>query len=305
MKPVVAIVGAGAIGCYYGGRLAQHGCDVHFLFRSEYDSVRSRGLVVRSPDGDFSIGPETLHAYRRADQMPRADLVIVTLKTTANDQYANLITPLLADSTAILTLQNGLGNEERLAGLFGRERILGGLAFVCVNRAPDGTIRHLDHGQIKLGEFSGPARERTGQIARLFADSRVPCSVLENLAAGRWEKLVWNVPFNGLGAVLNMSTDQLIGSPGGLSLVGRLMAEVMRAAAGVGIQLPPDLPERRIADTRSMGAYRTSMQIDRLEGRPLEADAILGRPLAAAAAHGIATPYLQVLYEMATLLDQR
>jgi 2-dehydropantoate 2-reductase len=301
MKPVIAIVGAGAIGCYYGGRLAQHGHEVHFLFRSGYDAVAKNGLIVSSPDGDFSIAPNQLHIHRRAADVPKADIVIVTLKTTANDQFQPLISPLLKDDTLILTLQNGLGNEERLAELFGAERVLGGLAFVCVNRMPDGSIRHMDHGQIKLGEFAGGPRERTRELARLFSESRVDCRVLDDLRFGRWEKLVWNVPFNGLGALLGMTTDKLIGSKAGVEMVTRLMREVIHAAGGLGVKLPPDLPELKIAHTRTMGAYRTSMQIDREEGRPLEVESILGRPLLAAQGAGVATPYMQMLYDLLCL----
>jgi len=302
MDPVIAIVGCGAVGCYYGGRLAQLGLPVHFLFRSGFDAARKQGLIVRSSDGDFTIPPDQLHAYRTPEEMPKADVVLVALKTTANSMYEPLIKPLLHEHSVILTIQNGLGNEERLAELFGRERIMGGLAFVCINRMKDGTICHLDHGQIKLAEFNGPPRERTRQISELFNAAKVRCEVLDDLRFARWEKLVWNVPFNGLGAVLNKTTDLLIGSNEGVALVRALMQEVIETAASLNIQFPQTLPEEKIAHTRTMGAYRTSMQIDRQEGRPLEIDSIIYRPLMAATAGKIATPCMQTLYRMACLL---
>lgn len=301
MKPVIAIVGAGAVGGYYGGRLAQHGFDVHFLFRSDYQSIRTSGLVVHSLDGDFTLSPDQIHAYRDPIEMPKADLVIVTLKTTANSQLQPLIAPLLKEQTLILTLQNGLGNEERLAELFGADRILGGLAFVCINRLPNGVIQHMDHGQIKLGEFVGPPRPRTHQITQWLSSAGLRCQALEDLRYGRWEKLVWNVPFNGLGAVLNRSTDLLIATTDGRELVRQLMLEVMATAASLGVDLPPNLPDIKIEQTRSMGAYKTSMQIDRQLGRPMEIDAILHKPLLCAQAGCVPTHYMQMLYEMATL----
>src|SRR5580658_7578918 len=130
----IAVVGAGAVGGYYGARLAQHGQDVHFLLRSDYDAVARDGWRIRSVDGDFNLTPKQIHIYRRAEQMPTADLVIVALKTTSNDQFQSLIGPLVRDNTRILTLQNGLGNEQMLAELFGPTRVLGGLAFTCINR---------------------------------------------------------------------------------------------------------------------------------------------------------------------------
>jgi len=302
MDPVIAIVGSGAVGCYYGGRLAQHGQNVHFLFRSMYDAVHSRGLVVQSLDGNFSIPPDRLHAYHDPRQMPKADLIIVALKTTSNDQYHSLIRPLLKEQTLILTIQNGLGNEDQLAELFGEKRILGGLAFVCINRMEDGSIRHFDHGKISLAEFVGPPQARTEQIAKMFADCQVRCELLDDLRYARWEKLIWNVPFNGLGAVLDKTTDQLIATNEGQAIVRTLMAEIIAVAASLGISFPPEIIDQKIEHTLSMGAYRTSMQIDRQQHRPLEVESILGRPLEIARRKNITTPYLEMLYRVSTLV---
>src|SRR5436309_5087308 len=104
-KPVIAIIGTGAVGAYYGGRLAQHGHDVHFLLRGDYQAVKNSGWDVRSCDGDFVLPADTVKAYDDPARMPEANLVIVTLKTTANDQFESLIAPLLKKETPILTLQ--------------------------------------------------------------------------------------------------------------------------------------------------------------------------------------------------------
>jgi len=121
------------------------------------------------------------------------------LKTTANDQLALLLPPLVGPGTAVLTLQNGLGNEEELARLFPADLILGGLCFVCLNRIAPGVIRHIGYGQVALGEFGRPPDVRTHHLAGRFNEAGVPCSVTDNLARAHWEKLVWNIPFNGLG----------------------------------------------------------------------------------------------------------
>ena len=113
-------------------------------------------MRIQSLDGDFNLAPAQINAYADPREMPKADLVIVTLKTTANDQLDSLIRPLLKPNTAILTLQNGLGNEQILADLFGKKNVLGGMAFVCINRIAPGHIVHSDHGLIRLGEFSNP-----------------------------------------------------------------------------------------------------------------------------------------------------
>ncbi len=302
-NPVIAVVGAGAVGAYYGGRLAQHGQDVHFLLRSDFGTVARRGWTIRSCDGDFTLPPGTMHVYEKPEKMPKADLVIVTLKATANDQYEPLIRPLLKDSTQILTLQNGLGNEDRLAELFGPQRILGGLAFVCIYRIEPGVIHHMDHGYIRVGEFIEGSIDRASVIAEMFNKSKVKCDVLSSLRWGRWEKLVWNVPFNGLGAALDLTTDELIGNPTGEAHVRAVMKEVVTAAKAFGVALPPDIIDKKIAQTRTMGAYKSSMQMDRQNGRPLEVEAILGEPVRAAAAAGAATPLMAELYRLVALVN--
>jgi len=204
----------------------------------------------------------------------------------------------------ILVLLNGHGNEERLAELFGAQRVLGGMAFVCINRVGPGRISHTDHGVIRLGDFTPPGRSpRAERIAALFNASRIKCEVLDDLRWGRWQKLTWNIPFNGLGATFDLTTDRLIGSDDGRRMVADLIREVIAAARADGVELPESLVETQINNTTTMGPYRSSMQVDRQEGRPMEVEAILGEPLRRAHAHGVATPILEGLYRAARVVD--
>jgi 2-dehydropantoate 2-reductase len=302
-RPVIAVIGAGALGGYYGARLAQHGHDVHLHMRSDCEAVKRDGMRIESRDGDFVLAPQKVRVYDDPADMPKADLVLVTLKTTANDRLGELVAPVLQSDSAILTLQNGLGNEQRLAELFGEQRVLGGIAFVCINRTGPGEIAHLDHGLIRLGEYRGGPSERAHGLAQMFSSSNVPCTVLDSLAAGRWEKLIWNVPFNGLGALLDYATDQLLERAG--DLVRQLMREVIDAAAGLEIDFDPTIIEEKMRHTLSMGTYKTSMQIDRQMSRPMEIEAIIGNPLAEAARQGVATPALAMLYHLLLAVDPR
>jgi 2-dehydropantoate 2-reductase len=303
-RPTIAIIGAGSVGGYYGGRLALHGHDVHFLMRSHAAHVREHGLKVRSVDGDFEVPPRRMRVYDDPAAMPPADLVMVTIKSTENAHLPRVIPPsMLKPDTTILTLQNGLGNEQELAELFGRERIVGGIAFVCINRVGPGVLVHEYPGFIRLGEFGGsPRSERLLGIAKLFDDAGVRGEIVDDLGAARWAKLVWNIPFNGLGALLDCTTDRLIGSERGVRLVTAVMREVIAAARGDGVFLPDDLPLQQIEATRTMGAYRTSTQADRQNGRAIEREAIFGRPLRIAQAAGIPTPNLELLYLALSLL---
>jgi len=138
----IAVVGCGAVGSYYGARLGRSGQETHFLLRSDYEAVRRRGVLIRSPEGDFRFQPK---CARTPEEIGVCDLALIALKTTANDQLQRLLTPVVGKSTAILTLQNGLGNEDLLAALFGEEKVLGGLCFVCLNRVEPGVIQHIAH----------------------------------------------------------------------------------------------------------------------------------------------------------------
>jgi 2-dehydropantoate 2-reductase len=161
MKPTIAIIGAGAVGLYYGGRLAAAGLPVHFLLRSDYEAISTGGLRVRSCDGDFHLPPAAFGAHRSVDTMPAADVVLVALKSTSNHLYESLLRPVVKSDTAIVTLQNGLGNEDSLAALFGARRVFGGIAFTCINREPGPDARavaeaDLERAVQRAGRGAGP-----------------------------------------------------------------------------------------------------------------------------------------------------
>lgn len=291
----IAIVGAGAVGGYYGGRLAEHGEDVHFLLRSDYEAIQERGLRLISPQGDAHL---RVQAHRSAASIGPCDLVIIALKVTANATLPELLPPLLKPDTMLLTLQNGLGNEEFLARHFGARRVLGGLCFVCINRIAPGVIQHLAQGRIHLGEHGRPPQPRTHALAAALRRSGIDCQIEDSLAAARWQKLVWNIPFNGLSiAAGGIDTAAILANPGLERRVRRLMAEIIDTARRLGHAIPDGLIPDMIERTRTMSAYKPSSLIDFLEGREVELEAIWGEPLRQAAAAGLAMPEVSALRE--------
>jgi len=297
----IAIVGAGALGLYYGALLQRSGQDVRFLLRRDFEAVSRSGLKVFSSNGDFEL--PAVQAYRAPREIGPVDLVLVGLKTFANDRYADLITPLVGEGTQILTLQNGLGNEEALAEQFGAERVLGGVAFLCSNRGEPGEVHHLGAGRIILGEFSRIDPQRVERLAAMFVQAGVDCRATDDLKRARWEKLVWNIPFNGLCALLLQTVDRLLSVPATRSLVREIMLEVIRAANAQALSswIPEGFADSMLEFTDKMGVYKPSMQIDREEGRQLEIAAIFRTPLVFGADRGIAMPRVEML---ATLLEQ-
>lgn len=298
----IAVVGAGAIGCYYGAKLAYHGRDVHFLMRGDVEEIRRFGIRIRGQGENLHLARVNYHAS--TEGIGVCDLVLVAVKATSNGDLLRLIPPLLHERTMLLTLQNGFGNEEFLAENFGRERVLGGLCFVCLNRVSPGLLELYDPGRVALGEYGRDPQPRTHEVAREFERCGVVCSVVEDLALERWRKLVWNIPFNGLSvAAGGMDTEAILSDDRLRGECLALMDEVILAANRCGFPLPAVAALEQIKRTESMGAYKPSTLIDFQAGRPLEIEAIWGEPLRRAAAAGALTPRLEALYEKLKALD--
>ena len=233
-----SIVGTGAVGGYYGALLQRAGFDVHFLLHSDYDHVRQHGLTIESIHGDFHL-PE-VNAYKDPADMPRCDTVLVALKTTANEALPSILPHLIKDDGIVLSLQNGLGSEAEIAAVTGADRVLGGLCFLCSNKIGPGHIRHLDYGLVTLGEYrsDGAAAGITPRLKVLGAQLRtagIQIRLEEDLALARWKKLVWNIPFNGLAVVRNVTTDRLGQERQTRALVETMMHEVADASAAWGV----------------------------------------------------------------------
>lgn len=291
----IAVVGAGAVGAFYGARLARTGEAVSFLLRSDLAAVRARGYTIRAPDGGFRLAP--VAASGSAAEIGPVDLVVIGIKATGNPALEQLLPPLLHEGTALLLLQNGLGGDEWLAERFGAGRVLGGLCFVCLNRVAPGVIECYHAGSVSLGEFGRPVGPRATAIVAAFRRAGIDCRAADDLAGMRWRKLVWNVPFNGLTiAAGGVATDRVMADPELLAETRALMREVQRAAAAHGVAIPDEFLEQQIAVTAPMGAYKPSSLIDFLDGRPVEVEAIWGEPLRRAEAAGVAMPRLRALY---------
>jgi 2-dehydropantoate 2-reductase len=292
----VAVVGSGAIGLYYGGRLAAAGEDLRFLARSNCEALSKNGLKVESVHGDFEL--PRLQACRTAEEIGPVDLVIVAWKTTANAQLGEVLPPLLHAETQVLTLQNGLGNCESIAEITGPERVLGGQCFVCINRVSPGLVRHSAGGRVTLGEWRHGIPERAAEIARRFKAAGIPGTAVADLEKAQWEKLVWNIPFNGLSvAGGGVTTDTLLASAETEHEIRELMAEVIAAARALGHGLGDELIDFQVERTRPMGPYRTSSMIDFIEGREVEVGPIWREPLRRGQAAGVAMPHTARLLE--------
>lgn len=292
-----AVIGSGAVGSYYGGRLAAAGVPVEFFCRSDYSWLREHDLEVRSWQGDFRV---RLRVFNRTEEMVRADVILVALKAAGLEVLPGLLPPLIKPTTLVVCLLNGLGNEERLAEMVGPDRVIAGAPFICSERIAPGIVHHTASGGIRIAAWGTPPPgavsleelrslwEHAGIQAKLHADPREV----------KWGKLLWNVPFSGLSVLHGgVTTDVILGDPELRRTAEELMREVIAAASTEGVRLDESLIEANFASTARMGAYRTSMMVDYMAGRPIELEAILGEPLRRGERGGVRMPRLRALYE--------
>lgn len=310
-----AIVGTGAVGGYYGACLQRGGLDVHFLLRSDYEAVKTQGIKVDSPKGNFHL--PHVKAYARAADMPRCDVVVLAWKTTHNRALPETLPRLVKPGGFVLVLQNGLEPEREAAPHAGGAHVLGGLCFLSSRKVGPGHVLHQDYGTITLAAYpgvSGGAGGAVGSggpdgaaavpeevtaglrgIAEDLGRGGVDTRILADWRAARWRKLVWNVPFNGLCALHGLDTSALLARPELRERARALMEEVLAGAAREGHVLPLDFADRMLADTEKMVPYEPSMKLDRDAGRPMELAAIYERTIEAIRKAGGKAPQMEAL----------
>ncbi len=298
------IVGVGALGGFYGGKLAYHGNDVHFLFRGDYQHVKDNGLRIDSVDGDFILSQ--LNAYKESSDMPQCDVVLVCLKTTNNQKLKTILPPLLHKDTVVILVQNGLGAEADLANDFPSLNIAGGLAYIGSSKIAPGHIIHQNYGELSIGSYSCSNLNILEKIVNDLQKAGIK-SQLVDLNSARWRKLVWNIPYNGMTVVLDGKVDDLTACPSTQELVLKMMEEVIAASKAIGIKeaITEDVVEEAICFSKNMSAYPTSMKLDYDHHRPLEIESIYSRPLEEARKAGIEMSCVAMLEQQLKFLMMR
>ena len=288
-----AIIGAGAIGGYYGAKLAYSGLDVHFLSHSDYQYVRDNGFQIDSCDGSFRL--PHVNVYQNAEYMPQADVVIVGLKTINNHLLPQLLTPLLHPNTVVVLIQNGIGVEDDVQRMFPDVQLIAGLAFICSAKTQPGRVNHQCYGSINLGNYSCRDEKLFQTIINDFTNAGIKTASVPYLEA-RWKKAVWNMPFNGMTVALETRTDLLLQNPATRALIRAQMMEVIGAARALGVTaLDETFADKMIAMTDAMTPYSPSMKLDYDFHRPMEIHYLYTRPIQIAAEAGFAMPRLQML----------
>ena len=287
------IIGTGAIGGYYGAKLAHAGQEVHFLFHSDYEYVTQHGLQVDSCNGSFHL-PQ-VNAYQSTLDMPQCDVVLVCLKSVNNAKLQSLLPPLLHARTLVVLIQNGIGVEEDVQQQFPGVQLAAGLAFICSAKTQPGVVNHQCYGSINLANYSCRDEALMQTVVDEFRQAGIETGFVEYNEA-RWKKAVWNMPFNGMTVALHTQTDQLLKNPSTRQLIREQMMEVVTAAQHLGVKnLDAAFVDKMISTTDAMTPYSPSMRLDYDFRRPMEIYYLYTRPLQIAREAGCPMPKLEML----------
>jgi 2-dehydropantoate 2-reductase len=302
-----AVFGAGGVGGYFGGRLAEAGHSVGFLARGAHlEAIRARGLAVESVAGDFRVDPA--EASDRPAEIGPVDAVLVCVKAWQVADAARAMGPLLGPATVVLPLENGVEAADTIGATIGSGRVLGGLCRIVAYRVEPGRIRHAGvPPSIDLGERDGRPSARVEALREALAGARgLTVRVPADIEAAIWEKFLFIAPFSAVGAATGADAGAMRTDPGTRARVAGAMEEVAALARARGVAIRPDAVARTLGFLDALPPESTaSMQRDLLEGRPSELEAQTGAVVRMSRAAGLAAPVHEALYRELLPLELR
>jgi 2-dehydropantoate 2-reductase len=298
----ILVMGAGAVGAYFGARLRASGEEAVLCARGDnLRAIREHGLDITSIRGDLRIMVAATDTPRECAPY---DLILFCVKAYDTDTAAQAISGCLATGGAILTLQNGVENEAKLAAIFGREAVMGGNARVGVEMVAPGKITHLSTGHIDFGELDGRVTDRAKKAADVFRRAGILGEISADIMTARWDKLVWNGAFNTVTTLTSRRVGEILDDPEALKLVRTLMGEIVSVARAEGARISDDRIDAYIAHSqKNLRALKTSTQQDLERGKSLEYEALSGAVVRAARRHNLGVPAVETIYALLRLLD--
>ncbi len=302
----IAIVGAGAVGGYYGGRLAAAGHAVTVIARgANLEAIRAHGLKIRSPLGDLDVHVSATDDPQRVGPV---DLAVLAVKTYSNGRALPLLPPLVGPATAVLTLQNGVDSADEIAAITGPEPVLAGVTYIASTLVAPGVVEHVGSSRrIVLGEAFGEHRvtDRVAAVAAALAAADIQVEAAADARIPVWEKFIFLAPIAGLTAASRLAVGPAWAQPAFRTTCERAMAEVEALARHAGIAVADDVraQKMRYLDA-SPPAMRSSMMVDLISGRPLEVEALIGTVVRRGRAAGIPTPVMETLYGVLKPLER-
>ncbi len=303
----VLIFGAGAVGAYYGGRLAQAGADVSVVGRSDYEKVKADGFEISSVRGDFVFRPSQV-VRCAAEYCGDADLIIVASKVLPEINVPAMIRDAVRPGTVIMLAQNGIAIENEVKSAFPDNEVWRAVLYIGCTKIAAGRISHSGGpGSITFGKFDGgKASSLACEVEELFKKTPCPVELTENIQYFCWKKLLWNIPFNSVSVVGGGLLTSEMTDRGALeNICGAIMREIIAVAASINITLEEELVEYNIEYTRNFTPYATSMLADYRRKRPLEVEAIVGNVCRIAAENKVSVPHIDTLYALLASVNRK
>ena len=300
----IAVMGSGAVGGYFGAKLAAAGNALAFIARGKHlDAIEANGLRVMSPNGDLHIRQAQFSADPKC--VGAVDLILFCVKSYDTEAAAETIKPMVSDRTIILSLQNGVDNPDKLARIFGEHRVLPAVVYVGAQVSAPGVITHSTGGRIIFGGMDGGLRDNSKIIQQALIAAAIPCEASAAIRQVQWAKLLWNAPFCAISCLTHANMKQIVESDSLTQLALDCMAEVQAAARTEGIELPRRLFDEVLSFSRSLGEFKPSMLQDLEANKPLEYQAFNGIVVKLLEADGQSAPVNQTFHRTLAFLDQR
>jgi len=299
----IAVMGTGAVGGYFGVRLAAAGQNVAFIARgSHLEAMRKEGLRVKSIQGDLHI--QALFTSDPGEVGP-VDLVLFCVKSYDTEDAAAKLAPMIGEKTVILSLQNGVDNPDKIAARYGKARTLAGVVYLGALVSDPGTIRHSAGGRIVLGDLDGEASETAKRVEQALTDAKISCALSSEIRKVMWTKLVWNAPFCALSCLARANVKDILESDSLRKLAADCMEEVREAARSTGIELAAAVIDETFTFSKTLGEFKPSMLQDLEARKPLEYEALNGIVVALLGQKGKKAPINEASYAVLKFLDQR
>ncbi len=302
--PSILIIGAGAIGAFFGSALARQGARVSVVCRSDYTAVEAHGYDIRSPLlGDHRFVPHRV-LKAASDAREAFDYVVLATKVLATTDRVALLRDAVSGDSSIVLLQNGVDIEPEIAAAFAGNELISAIAFIAVTRTAPGKVHHQSEGSLVIGRYPRGESSRAEELASMFKASTIPCKVTPDICTARWQKALWNATFNPIsimGGVLD--TSAMLRAPESREFIRTTMLEISATAHAAGHPIDAALIDKLIQGTLAMPPYKTSMAIDFENDRPMEIEAILGNVVRTARRLGVPVPRLETIYAIAKMIE--
>jgi 2-dehydropantoate 2-reductase len=292
----IAVYGAGGVGGYFGGRLARAGADVHLIARGAHlEALRRDGLTVHSARGDFHVA---LPATDDPGDIGRCDYVFFCVKSFDTEDAATRSAPLIAEKTAVLSLQNGVDNEEKLVDALGERHVMGGAAYIFSTIESPGVIAHTGGpASIAFGELDGSRSERALQLLDMCLKAGIDARISDDIRADLWDKFAFICAQAGMTSAVRLPIGDIRSIAESMQAFSAIVAEVCKLAHARGVELRPDTVDRHTAFAQQLepGGY-SSLHHDLTHGNRMELEALHGTIVRLAHAHGLQVPVSEVVY---------